>query len=286
MKHFDDIQDDEIRIISRQVTHTKPFYRRWWFYVAIVALALLVAMAVMLMSRISDSPKGPEQPAEVKPVAPTTSPSEPPAVHVCDTFINDVPLHLYTPVNVVPELCVGVPDTEDISIRLALQAADIRADNQEIVGAFVLKGELLSKGSAKKGFCAILGGKIYVGMGERTSLLEETITHDGYFFRQYPLVSQGHMVESKPKNKAVRRALCEVDGQIVVVCSKTRESFHDFSQALVDLGVQNAIYLTGGYACGFCRDIDVLDESWGDMKQMKEYPNVNFILWRSAVPNQ
>ena len=37
MKHFEDINDNEIRIISRQEVKRKPFYRRWWFWAAVVA---------------------------------------------------------------------------------------------------------------------------------------------------------------------------------------------------------------------------------------------------------
>ena len=46
MKHFEDIKDDEIRIISRQEVKRKPLYRRWWFWAAIAAA--LVSLAVIL----------------------------------------------------------------------------------------------------------------------------------------------------------------------------------------------------------------------------------------------
>ena len=203
-------------------------------------------------------------------------------VVVCDTAINDVPLRLQTPVNAVPELTLSIPDTNDPSIVLALQAADIRADNHKIVGAFVLKGELLSRGTAKKGFCAILDRTIYLGMAESTPLLEETTSKDGYFFRQYPLVSQEAMIENKPKNKALRHALCELNGQIVVISSLDKESFHDYAQALEDLGVQNAIALVGGQAYGFRHDCESGLQSWGNnTTQWKKEPEVNFIVWRA-----
>jgi len=194
-----------------------------------------------------------------------------------------VPLSLFTPVNAMPELSLGIPDTTDQSLILALQAADIRADNNKIVGAFVLQGELLARGVAKKGFCAILDGKIQLGMAESTPLFEETTAKNGYFFRQYPLVNKGVLVENNPKNKAIRHALCELDGQIVVVSSTSRESFHDFAQALVDLGVVNAIALTGGDAFGFRHDSKNGLLTWGsDLKKSKNIPGLNFIVWRSA----
>jgi hypothetical protein len=283
MKHFEDIKDDEIRVISRKEVIRKPLYRRWWFWTAVVAAVVLLAVALVLALRSNTSkPVEVTEPlAESVPVAPTIVKSEPATVLVRDTVVNDVPLRIHTPVNAVPELLVGIPDTNDKSVVLCLQAADIRADNHEIVGAFVLKGELLSRGVAKKGFCAIIDGKIQLGMAESTPLFEEATSKDGYFFRQYPLVSNGTMVENKPKNKALRHALCELDGQIVTVSSLDKESFHDFAQAVADLGVLNAIALTGGDAYGFRRDQENGFQPWGgDVKMWKHLEHVNFIVWR------
>lgn len=89
------------------------------------------------------------------------------------------------------------------------------------------------------------------------------------------------MVENKPKGKAVRHALCEIDGQVAVVSSLSNESLHDFAQALEDMGVRQAIYLTGADSYGFCRTQDRPFTSWGDAKLAASYGNVNFIVWKS-----
>ena len=201
-----------------------------------------------------------------------------------DTSENDVQIHIYTPVNAVPELSIGYPDLKDNTLVMAFQAADVRADNHEILGAYVLKGEMLSRGRSKKGFCAIIDGKIQLGMAESTPLLEEATEKEGYFFRQYPLVLDGKMVENKPKNKAFRHALCELNGTIVTVSSMGMESLHDFAQALADLGVQNAIYLVGAEAYGFCRtQSEETPETitWGERQSGKTFEKVNFIVWRA-----
>ena len=44
-----------------------------------------------------------------------------------------------------------------------------------------------------------------------------------------------------PKGKAVRRALCYYQENIVIIESVDRESMHDFTQDLLDMGVQEAI---------------------------------------------
>lgn len=290
MSNFNDIKDNEIRIIGNasqsEETPRMPLWRRWWFWAAIAAIVVLCLLAVwgVLAHRSSEHYRDSVTECAqdtTEAVAPTVLRSEPAAVHVHDTVINDVPLRLRTPVNAVPELVVGIPDINDESLILAHQAADIRADNREIVGAFVLKGELLSRGIAKKGFCAILDGTIQLGVAESTPLFEEAINGEGHFFRQYPLVSNGRMMENRPKGKALRHALCELDGHIVTVSSLDRESFHDFSQALEDLGVENALALTGADAYGFLRNDQGL-QSWGDIRTWQTAPNVNFIVWRRA----
>lgn len=290
MSDYNDIKDNEIRILGNAGQSTvpprNPVWRRWWMWVICAIIWLLLAFVILFVTKGGSRPRHyatdvEATPLDPEPVAPTVMKSEPATVLIHDTVINDVPLCILIPVNAVPELSLGIPDTTDESLVLGLQAADIRADNGGIVGAFVLKGELLSRGVAKKGFCAILDGKIQLGMAPSTPLFEETTNQDGYFFRQYPLVSNGRMVENKPKNKAVRHALCELEGRVVVVSSLDNESFHDFAQSLVDLGVQNAISLVGADAYGFFRTRETGFSSWGtDVHRWKDAENVNFVVWR------
>ncbi|MBO4488189.1 MAG: hypothetical protein J5741_00850 [Bacteroidales bacterium] len=282
MTYNDEMLPDEFRVICPREEPPKPFYRKPWFWILMAAALLAVGVVLALLLRHSNSAVTDSMPL---PPAETTAVVEqhdgPATVCVRDTSINDVPLRILTPVNARAELMIGKPDTLDKSIILAAQAADIRADNQKIVGAFVLKGEPVSWGKAKTGFCAIVENRIYVGTAENTPLFEETTEKNGYFFRQYPLVSQGKMVENKPKNKALRHSLCELDGQIVVVSSLTKESFHDFAQALEDLGVQEAIYLVGGQSFGFCRLADDSLSVWGAFEGQQNNEYTNFILWRA-----
>lgn len=291
MSNYNDIGDNEIRIIGNAMQSAgaprKPLWRRWWFWTAIVVAILLLALAFLVSHQSAPNHCANGTIEEVascnEGVLSHIVECEPATVLTCDTIVNDVPLRILIPINTMPELVIGIPDTTDKSLILALQAADIRADNKEIVGAFVLKGELLSRGVAKKGYCAILNWETHLGMAESTPFFEETINNEGYFFRQYPLVSAGRMVENKPKGKALRHALCELDGQIVVISSGDDESFHDFAQALEDLGVRNAVNLVGKDAYGFLRDIDSGFQSWGDLTQeWKSSPYLNFIVWRVA----
>ena len=161
---------------------------------------------------------------------------------------------------------------------MATQAADVRGDNGQIAGTFVLNGELMSKGEAKAGFCSIVDGELSIGVADATPMLEQVLTEGGYFFRQYPLVVGGQIVENKPKGKAIRKALAEIGGRTCVVMSKERLTFHDFSQLLIDMGVRNAIYLVGSSSYGFYVNEEGNKILTGG-KPNTEIENVNYIIW-------
>ena len=197
--------------------------------------------------------------------------------------VNDIPFRIYLPLNAVPVFHVGKLDQKDKSIVLAMQAADIRKDNGKIVGACVYNGEVVSKGLAKKGYVAIINNRISVGVSEHSPLFEEAIEKNGDFFRQYPIVSEGKIVENNPKNISIRRAICERNGLCFITETLVPVSFHDFSQLLVDMDVQNAVYLVGSqYACGFCRDQNQELQAWGKV-QYSHAKNISYLVWKTKV---
>lgn len=197
-----------------------------------------------------------------------------------DTTINDIPLRIYFPLNTPPHLSVGYEVQKDTANQiLFFQAADVRADNGKIVGAFVLHGKPLSYGLSKRGYCAILNERVTIGVADNSPLFEEATQCGGDFFRQYPLVGNGELVENELKTKSIRRGLCSIENRVVVIESGTAESLHDFSQALVDMGVSDAIYLIGGTAAqGYCRLSDNSHLKFG-MWDAQVHKNVSFIVW-------
>ncbi len=296
-KYFDDIRDDEFQVIGgwgQTNPHNKKRRKRIWRGILLILLLLaLFAVASILLFTQKKRPKDPEgvfegslsldttQQVVVLPV--DNSEQILPLIGYTerkDTVVNDIELFVLTPRNAVPSLTIGRPDNHlHQSVVLALQAADIRKDTGGIMGAFVMNGKLCSKGDTRTGFCAILDGKITIGMAESTPLFEEAIEKDGFFFRQYPLVSEGVLINSGSKGKSIRKALCSKGGQVFVVISESEESFHDFSQALVDMGIEEAIYLCGGrLARGWYKDIDGLVTSFGD--QAIGYKNESYLVWR------
>ncbi|MBQ2363465.1 MAG: hypothetical protein II287_07630, partial [Bacteroidaceae bacterium] len=86
------------------------------------------------------------------------------------------------------------------------------------------------------------------------------------------------------KGKSIRRSICQSNGQTFMVETISRESFYDFAQSLVDLGIDNAIYLVGSNTYGWATDKDNVKHEFGN----KEYytnpnnipQNINYIVWR------
>lgn len=283
-KELFDIDDNEIRVVGRTSPEGgKPQpKRRWWLW--LLTALLLIVLAVVcwqVIHRPSQSPSIYQQEVVVDTTQDVTyeAQAEPKAhTQVSNQTVNDIALQIYTPVGGRVELLVGQLPYDDKSIILAAQAADYRADNGEIAGAFVYRGELLSKGHPKYGFCAIIGDKITMGMSRETALFERAVEQEGYFFRQFSLVHDGKFGESLPKGKAIRRALCYCQENIVIIESQERESLHDFSQALIDLGVQEAISLVGSIELPLYEDEAgnrVINET-----EHRENAQETYIVWR------
>ncbi len=293
---LNDIRDDEFRVIGQrrplpEPSPGEPRRKRKVGWLALILVVLLGGAIWLFWPKAPKPPEGVFDPVPPKPAIVPPKPKllgsvvdslQPAFAEKLDTTINDVALSLYIPHNTsAPILTVGAPDKETRSAVMAFQAADIRADNREILGSFVLKGKILARGAPKAGYCAIIDGKVTVGVAESTSLFEEAAEKDGYFFRQFSLVKDGVLEENAQiKNKTMRKALCDRNGQIFVAVSETDESMHDFAAALVDLGVDNAIYLVGSHSTfGWYRDEAGDQVYFGADQHRQSYRNENYIVW-------
>ena len=310
MKEIKDIRDDQIRVIGAG-DEPKPMRTKLWIAIG-AGVAILVALLIIFATHSSDDVKSESiasannlqaieeeivetifEPVEVAPQIEaeiiTKFGCEVDAdvegfTEIQQTSINDIPLRIYIPHNADMSLHIGKMDKSDESVVFTAQAADIRADNGGIVGAFVLNGEPKAWGLSKRGYCASIDGVVTVGVADNSPLFEQATERGGHFFRQYPLVDNGVLVENEPRGKSVRRAICDRYGEIFMVETETAESFHDFAQALVDLGVDNAIYIVGGSAYGWAVDAEGERHEFGDDNyytgRRKMPKNTSYLVWR------
>ena len=297
MKEFKDIRDDQIRVIG-EVEKKRTLSRMGWILISSALGLATLGLIIFLFSSGNEDitqesnvqepalfePVEKPQPAKYARIGSVVDSLKAGYSEIVDTLINDIPLRIYIPHNAELSLHVGKIDKNDKSIIYAAQAADVRADNGGIVGAFVLNGKPLAWGLSKKGFCASIDGVVTIGVADSTPLFEQATTQGGYFFRQYPLVYNGQLIDNEPKGKSVRRAICDRQGEIFMVESGTIESFHDFAQALVDLGVDQAVYLVGSLAYGWAVDESGAIHEFGEDNyytgRRRMPKNTSYIVWR------
>ncbi len=299
MKELKEIRDDQIRILGEGES-SKPLPRRVWIIILSVLVIVLIGAIILYVTRqneeVAQELKAPEpalfepvresEPIEQKRIGQQTDSLAQGYTEIRDTLINDIPIRIFIPHNAEMSLHIGKMDKEDKSVIYAAQAADVRADNGGIVGAFVLNGEPKAWGLSKKGYCASINGKVTIGVADNTSLFEEATMNGGYFFRQYPLVKDGLVIDNEPKGKSIRRAICDRQGEIFMVETGTIESFHDFAQALADLGVDQAVYLVGSSAYGWAVDEAGTTHEFGEdnyyTSRRRMPKNTSYIVWRRS----
>lgn len=296
MKELKDIRDDEIRILGNKKGYSFRKSRiifRTVLAGVVIALVVLIALYLCfypvhdthplpvpdpLFEEVSES-----QPVKLQKFGSEISPEARGFCEIRDTTINDIHLVLYIPHNARMTLHVGRMNQQDTTVVYAAQAADVRRDNGKILGAFVLNGKPLAWGLSKKGFCAAIGDTVTVGVADNSPLFEEATERGGYFFRQYPLVKDGVLIENEPKNKSERRAICDRLGEVFMVESLSKESFHDFAQALVDLGVDQAVYIVGSTAYGWAVDENGVKHEFGEDNYYagrRRLPaNTSYLVW-------
>lgn len=308
MKEIKDIRDDQIRIIGGG-DKPKETKRKLWVIIGIgVAIALVLSIIIFTSggdnnstnTQVDNSNSTEEENIKtefervisapdieevvIKKIGSEVDATVEGFTEICDTIVNDIPMRIYIPHNAELSLHIGRMDKSDANVIFTAQAADIRADNGGIVGAFVLNGEPKAWGLSKRGYCASIDGVVTVGVADNSPLFEQATERGGHFFRQYPLVDSGILVENELRGKSVRRAICDRHDEIFMVETGTTESFHDFAQALVDLGVENATSIVGGSAYGWAIDEAGERHEFGEDNyytgRRKMPKNTSYIVWR------
>lgn len=291
MSRNNDINDDEIRIIGTSESSGGDKPSKWWIVAAVILLAALVVGIVLLSLRNNNREVPPQDTDTVSEyfdggVTPegewfrNEDPRYGKEIVIQDTVVNGIGLRIYTPYNLRPELHVGTLDTNDRSILFCTQAADLRADNHKILGAFVYKGEPMAWGLSKRGFCAIINGEINLGVADNSPWFEEATEKGGYFFRQYPLVDNGEAVKNNPENSSIRRTLCSWNGRVCIVATLDPIKMNDFSEMLAQMGVRDAIYLVGSSSAhGWVIDNQGNQTLFSHPHQTLP-ENINYILFR------
>ena len=182
MNEFKDIRDDQIRIVGEDVSRKPLSHGVWVTIISIIVLIFGGVIALLVSNREEElkvaepalfEPEPTPEPIQRKWLGREIDPSQVGFTEIRDTLINDIPIRIFIPHNAEMSLHIGKMDKTDKSVIYVAQAADVRADNGGIVGAFVLKGEPRAWGLSKRGFCASINGVVTVGVAENSPLFEQ-----------------------------------------------------------------------------------------------------------------
>ena len=149
------------------------------------------------------------------------------------------------------ELVVGVPDLEDENLYLVTRSSDYRYQHDEpvIIGDYILSGEELQHNGWRAGYFSIVDGNAEIGVGRRPEMRAHILENQGSMFRQFALVSAGIkcLSQYRLKGKVPRSAYARMpNNDLYFVETKYPETLFGFSDALIEYGFVDAIYITGG----------------------------------------
>ena len=144
-----------------------------------------------------------------------------------------------------------VPDLADSSIYLVTRSSDYKIvnDKKEIIGDFVLNGEVLERSNWRAGFMAIVDSNAQIGIDRSNKILKHVKSNGGSMFRQLALVSAGMKCDNQfiLKGKVTRCAYGrDRNNTLYFIETENPENLYGFADALIEYGIIDAIYVTGG----------------------------------------
>ena len=156
------------------------------------------------------------------------------------------------------------PPEDDKTIQLCIAAAFTQLGNYNIDGAYLCKGKINNEKSINHsvgGALKIVNGKASIFPTNKGKLITDKFLKDlaaqkASFFQQIQLISNGKASSFKDKAYFQRRAIVIFkNGKTAIVECAEAILLADFSNDLVELGAQNALYTDmGGWDEGFYID--------------------------------
>ncbi|MBP3253071.1 MAG: hypothetical protein J6M30_01005 [Bacteroidales bacterium] len=186
----------------------------------------------------------------------------------------DWSLIVYRPVNCSLVLSAKRADSSDCNVVFAAPAAFTAKNYTDIVGGFVGIDTVIKNPTEQEtGLCTLDGSDVYIGGIEDTSVYFPLALNSGTmcYFQQMLLIHSSEKVpctifgKQKP---TFRRALAAKYGKVCVIESLGRMDIDSFTEAMLILGITDAIYMDmGTWSEGFFVDINNQKTIIGQLKQ-------------------
>ena len=174
-----------------------------------------------------------------------------PGIHAFTEDIANVKLKIYRLDNLKAHFADTVPDYADSTIYLVTRSSDYKiiGDKKEIIGDYIVDGEVVAKSNWRAGFMAIVDGNAQIGIDRSSKIANYVKKHNGSMFRQLALVSANISCDNQfiLRGKVTRCAYGrDRQGKLYFIETVEPETLSGFADALIEYGFIDAVYITGG----------------------------------------
>ena len=174
-----------------------------------------------------------------------------PGIHAFAEDIANVKLKIYRLDNLKAHFADTVPDYADSTIYLVTRSSDYKiiGNKKEIIGDYIVDGEVAAKSNWRAGFMAIVDGNVQIGIDRSSKIANYVKKHNGSMFRQLALVSANISCDNQfiLRGKVTRCAYArDRQGKLYFIETVEPETLSGFADALIEYGFIDAVYITGG----------------------------------------
>jgi hypothetical protein len=162
-----------------------------------------------------------------------------------------VSMKIYKLEGLKAHMAFELPDLRDSTVFLVTRSSDYKLtdDRKEIIGDFIYNGDVIAESDWRAGFMAIIDGNAQIGIDRSRDIFKHVKKNGGSMFRQLALVSAGTRCDKQfiLKGKVSRCAYARNrSGELFFIETVNPETLYGFSDALVEYGFVDAVYITGG----------------------------------------
>ena len=247
--------DDDVVVIGGSDWHPeeKPRSQKKWKWAAIAFGVILLMVAGFFVTRhLLHSREFVQSRYAVEIIEALAHPmSGEPGVTLIEDEAMGVSLKLYKLDGLKAHMAFELPDLRDSTVYLVTRSSDYKLtdDRKEIIGDFIYNGDVMAESDWRAGFMAIIDGNAQIGIDRSRDIFKHVKKNGGSMFRQLALVSAGTRCDKQfiLKGKVSRCAYArDRDGDLFFIETVNPETLYGFSDALVEYGFVDAVYITGG----------------------------------------
>ena len=247
--------DDDVVVIGGSDWHPegKPRSQKKWKWAAIAFGVILLMVAGFFVTRyLLHSREFVQSRYAVEIIEALAQPmGGEPGVSLIEDEVMGVSLKLYKLDGLKAHMAFELPDLSDSTVYLVTRSSDYKLtdDRKEIIGDFIYNGDVIAESDWRAGFMAIIDGNAQIGIDRSRDIFKHVKKNGGSMFRQLALVSAGTRCDKQfiLKGKVSRCAYARNrSGELFFIETVNPETLYGFSDALVEYGFVDAVYITGG----------------------------------------